>query len=406
MDYISKVYYKDFKNYEKIYKNRYEFETTLRLDLKINPYKTNENLSLYYVFNNETSRYLDLVRENDNRLNEIELKLPEVAKKSLLKDIISSELQSSNELEGVESSREQIAETTREIIEHKKLTNDRLVSMIKSYIYLSGEDILKLPEDSKDIRKIYDNITKGELEKDCISDGKIFRKNAIYVQKKNTVSGECIHEGVLGEYNISAHIERMLNFLNDNKIPLLLRTAIGHYYFGYIHPFYDGNGRTGRFISSMYIKKDYGYLTAMSLARGSFLKKNDYYKAFDITNSVKNKGELNCFVDTFLSILIEGQFDIIENLIDKVEKLDKIHAKIMIDNTLDTDVKKDIMFILSQDYYFNYNNGIEREDIVGYLDGHYAKTIRDEISVLEQEGLIIKVKGRPIVYCANTNYFE
>ncbi|MBL7574411.1 hypothetical protein [Peptoniphilus asaccharolyticus] len=135
MDYISKVYYKDFKNYEKIYKNRYEFETTLRLDLKINPYKTNESLSLYYVFNNETSRYLDLARENDNRLNEIELKLPEVAKKFLLKDIISSELQSSNELEGVESSREQIAETTREIIEHKKLTNDRLVSMIKSYIY-------------------------------------------------------------------------------------------------------------------------------------------------------------------------------------------------------------------------------------------------------------------------------
>ena len=34
---------------KKIYKNRYEFETTLRLDLKINPYKTNENLSLYYV---------------------------------------------------------------------------------------------------------------------------------------------------------------------------------------------------------------------------------------------------------------------------------------------------------------------------------------------------------------------
>ncbi|MBL7574412.1 Fic family protein [Peptoniphilus asaccharolyticus] len=89
--------------------------------------------------------------------------------------------------------------------------------------------------------------------------------------------------------------------MNDNKISLLLRTAIGHYYFGYIHPFYDGNGRTGRFISSMYIKEDYGYLTAMSLARGSFLKKNDYYKAFDITNSVKNKGELNCFVDTFLS---------------------------------------------------------------------------------------------------------
>ena len=107
-----------------------------------------------------------------------------MAKKSLLKDIISSELQSSNELEGVESSREQIAETTREIIENKKLTNDRLVSMIKSYIYLSGEDILKLPEDSKDIRKIYDHITKGELEKDCIPDGKIFRKMLFMFRRK------------------------------------------------------------------------------------------------------------------------------------------------------------------------------------------------------------------------------
>ena len=45
-------------------------------------------------------------------------------------------------------------------------------------------------------------------------------------------------------------IELKVNDLNNDDINFLIRIAVFHYAFGYIHPFYDGNGRTSRFISS------------------------------------------------------------------------------------------------------------------------------------------------------------
>ncbi len=217
--------------------------------------------------------------------------------------------------------------------------------MINSYILLIDNEILKRPEDSKDIRKIYDKITHGEITGSELPDGKFFRKDDVCVQKKNSVSGKTIHRGVSGEENIEEHIRDLLTFLKNEDIDLLLRVAIGHYYFGYIHPFYDGNGRVSRFISSMILREEYNYLTAMSLARGSWIKKGDYYKAFDITNSNINRGEMNFFVDEFFKILIEGQEDIIHNLLDKREKLSNAEEFIKKEvEILNTELKRSILY--------------------------------------------------------------
>ena len=91
----------------------------------------------------------------------------------------------------------------------------------------------------------------------------------------------------------------LLNFLNiPSKITPIIKIAISHYYFGYIHPFYDGNGRTSRFINSLYLSKEYDELTAISLS--SMIENNKtYYDMFDKTNSVINKGELNYFINNF-----------------------------------------------------------------------------------------------------------
>ena len=60
----------------------------------------------------------------------------------------------------------------------------------------------------------------------------------------------------------------VIKFLNiPSKITPIIKIAISHYYFGYIHPFYDGNGRTSRFINSLYLSKEYDELTAISLSR-------------------------------------------------------------------------------------------------------------------------------------------
>ena len=358
------------------------------------------------MYNNETATYLDRIRNNDNILNNLEDSLPGIAKNAFLVDIISNELTSSNDLEGIETNKEEIAITTRNILNKNETHSKRLSSMINSYILLISDNSLKVPKDFKDVRKIYDEITKGEIEESDKIDGKYFRKDTVYVQKKGTVSNEIIHKGITGEENIESSVLSLLNMLDDKNTPMLLRVAIAHYYFGYIHPFYDGNGRVGRFISSLYIRQEYNYLTAMSLSRGCLLKNSDYYKAFRITNSNINKGEMNYFIDEFLSILLKGQEDIIDNLKDKLEKLNYSKERIEKDEKIDTLLKKILMFMLSQSYYFDNNAGIDRNTLIEYAENENpVKRIKDELRELEVDGIIKVVKKRPLIYAVNDEYF-
>lgn len=410
MEYLNKIYYKNNKNYYDIYKSRFNFETTLKVPLRIKPYGSNEYFQLYYVYNNDTSQFIDEIRQNDEYLNHLDQNLPRIAKNAFLVDVISSELKSTNDLEGVESNKEAIVETTKNLIsnELKEDNQVRMSSMINSYLLLSKENQLKEPINPKDIRKIYDEITRSEIEKENLPDGNLFRKDVVYVSKKGSPNGEAIHQGIVGEKNIEEHISNLLSFIDDDRLPILIRVAIGHYYFGYIHPFYDGNGRVGRFISSLFINKEYNYLTAMSLSRGSIIKKVDYYKSFKEANSKIMMGEMNYFIDVFLKILIAGQRDIIENLLDKRHKLDTSDILIKQDKRLDSELKANLMFMLAQSYYFDANRGIMREVLINYAkeDNNAIFRIKKELKELEELGLIVAKKSRPLIYALDNNYFN
>ena len=87
MDYIYKIYYKNKEMYNTTYNKRINGENTFFTGLKIQANKS--LMDLYYI-------------PNDNKLKKLELDLPPMIGESLLIDAISSELQSSNELEGVD----------------------------------------------------------------------------------------------------------------------------------------------------------------------------------------------------------------------------------------------------------------------------------------------------------------
>ena len=403
MMYLHKVFYADKKNFESIYKNRFDFEETLRTKLYIKPYKHDRSYELYYVYNQKTTKLMDRVWQNDMLLANLESKLPFIAKRAFLVEIISGELQSTNELEGVRSSKREIVETTRKLVASGRGRHERFYSMINSYLLL--KDSLEVPKDLKDVRKIYDEITAGEIKESDRPDGHYFRKEVVYVQKKNAVDGEIIHRGILGQARIESKVRRLLDFMSDDTVDLLLRIAIGHYYFGYIHPFYDGNGRVSRFIGSLYLVEKYNYLTAMSLARGSWIRKADYYKAFSTTNLPQNRGEMNGFVDSFLKLLVAGQEDIIDYLNKNLEKLSRAEECIDQDNGLGTNFKKTVMFFLSQNYHFDYNSGIERRELINFIDdgvSEYRAT--QEFEELEKDGYIKRIKNRPITYVLDTSF--
>lgn len=148
------------------------------------------------------------------------------------------------------------------------------------------------------IRKIYDDIFGNEIND--LPDGKIFRKESVSVHSS---AGKEIHRGLYPESKIIEAMSSSLDFLNNNKTDILIRTAVFHYLFGYIHPFYDGSGRTSRFISSYLLSKE---LTGLIGYRISYTIKGHikaYYDAFKECNHPDSRGDLTPFLEMFLTVI-------------------------------------------------------------------------------------------------------
>jgi len=95
------------------------------------------------------------------------------------------------------------------------------------------------------------------------------------VNDKNNVT---IYTPPSGEGNLNNLTTNMIKYMNDPD-ESLSKMAILHYQFETIHPFYDGNGRTGRIINILYLILK-GYLDIPILYLSSYIIKNkeEYYR--------------------------------------------------------------------------------------------------------------------------------
>lgn len=96
----------------------------------------------------------------------------------------------------------------------------------------------------------------------------------------NDTTGETIYSPPVGEAllrDLLANWERYLH--NEMELDPLIRMAVGHYQFEAIHPFTDGNGRTGRVLNSLFLIQE-GLLTLpiLYLSRYIIANKADHYR--------------------------------------------------------------------------------------------------------------------------------
>jgi Fic family protein len=91
--------------------------------------------------------------------------------------------------------------------------------------------------------------------------------------------GEVIYTPPRGEGIIERKIQNLLTFLHaENGIDPLLKMAISHYQFEAIHPFTDGNGRTGRILNLLYLVEQHLLShPVLYLSRYILQHKDDYY---------------------------------------------------------------------------------------------------------------------------------
>jgi len=104
--------------------------------------------------------------------------------------------------------------------------------------------------------------------------------------------GEVIYTPPRGADVLEILMDNLLDYMNDDKkypADPLLKMCIAHYQFESIHPFSDGNGRTGRIINLLYLVNK-GLLTqpVLYLSKYILLNKDDYYYNLGVVTQRKS----------------------------------------------------------------------------------------------------------------------
>ena len=109
---------------------------------------------------------------------------------------------------------------------------------------------------------------------------------------KNATTGEIVYTPPQ-DYNtileLMANLEQFINDNNISDLDPLIKMGIIHYQFESIHPFYDGNGRTGRIINVLYlVMNDLLGLPILYLSRYIIENKGQYYKLLQEVRETDN----------------------------------------------------------------------------------------------------------------------
>lgn len=327
--------------------------------------------------------------------------IPGVMRWNYIYHAISEELLATNEMEGVRSTRRE-TEAAVDAAQRARTEGDvkkaRFGEFAKLYLNLTDHDI-ELPKTLEDIRDIYDKIALDEIDDKDKPDGELFRKGDVEVQGSH---GTVIHSGVSGEAKISALLAQMTDLARSDSIPFLQRAIASHFLFEYVHPFYDGNGRTGRYLLALYLSHDLTLPTVLSLSRTIAENKNEYYKAFTEAEDKLNCGELTFFVYTILGFIDRAQQSLIEELGVKIDQLDKatdLRDELQEDHALSTNAIR-LLYAVMQEELFDTTKSMTLGDAENDLK-LTKQTVRKYVDELANADLIEFVGRRPLRFSAS-----
>ena len=365
---LSKLFYSDKESYEKIYQSRFNNEQTVHLNFEVSGFPAFSDIY-------KTDKSIKALRE----------KLPEKAIDQFALRCLIDEIILTNDIEGVFSSRREINSVLSEL--KTKSRGKRYSGLVQKYLMLQKDESMSF-RTCEDIRNLYNDLVYFEVAEDNpenLPDGKIFRKDSTSVV---SATQKEIHRGIYPESNIIETMNKALDILNNDEIPFLFRVSVFHYLFGYIHPFYDGNGRTSRFISSYLLSKEFESIIAYRISFSIKENINEYYQAFKTCNDKHNKGDLTPFIFMFINI-IRKSFHLLENaLVKRYEQLKHYSDTIQhLPNGLN-EKYVDIYFLLIQASLFS-ENGISTQEIME-VSRLSRTTITNRLKTLSEDNLIIK----------------
>lgn len=396
---LTKYFYQHTQEeYEIEYIRRLEAPFTVHFNIPIHQYNRKSAYPAFLCYTGEILRLVEKFYKTYEQFLYTVNTVPPVVLYQFTRLSIVEEVKSTNDIEGVRSTKKEI----REIIEKKGAHYHRLQSVVHQYLELLGEEEIKF-DTCQDIRNFYDDFTHQEITRENPQnrlDGSLFRKEPVQIE---AATGKTIHQGLYPESRIIEALDQALRILHSEEYPLLIRLALFHYFFVYIHPFYDGNGRTDRFITSYFLSRQFHRLLAVRLS--IYIKRNQsrYYHMLEEADSERNRGDMTPFVMGFLEILIGSTEDTIGVLSRKNEQMRKYESRIDAFQLQDK-LLKEIYITLLQAALF-YGEGISMADLMK-VTGKNRGTIQKRIDEIPENHLIVTKAGKTNYYKLNLMLFK
>ena len=160
---------------------------------------------------------------------------------------------------------------------------------------------------------------------------------------KNSITGETIYTPPQSEQEIRTYLKNLEDFINNNEddIDPLIKVCLIHYQFESIHPFYDGNGRTGRILNILYLVLN-NLIDSPILYLSKYINetKQEYYKLFNEVRNNNNFENWIIYILKGIEITSRETITLIEKIQNEMKnykeefrsKLPKIYSKELLES--------------------------------------------------------------------------
>lgn len=190
-------------------------------------------------------------------------------------------------------------------IEQNTLTLEQVTDVI------NGKTILGPPQDIREVKNAYEayermstldpySIKNLLLAHEIMMEGLVKEAGRFRSGNVGVYAGkQLIHAGSPANY-VPDLMKQLFDWMKRSRLHPLVKSCIFHYEFEFIHPFADGNGRTGRLWQSLILQKWKDFFAWMPIESLIYEKQEGYYKALNASNTA---GESTIFVTYMLTVI-------------------------------------------------------------------------------------------------------
>lgn len=207
---------------------------------------------------------------------------------------------------------------------------------------------------------------------------------------KNTDTDEVVHTPPQNENDIRDLLKNLVDFINnDHLYDALINLALIHFQFESIHPFYDGNGRTGRIINILYLVLNQKIQQPiLYLSKYIIDNKTEYYDLLKLCNEDITQ------ISKFVMYILKGIELTSKNTISLIMRINELigmthkEMKLRLPDIYSKEIVRHIFsYIYTKNEFFRNQLSISRPTATKYL------------KALEKKGFLVSERvGKEVLY--------